>query len=211
MTDNIKDSPFNYCDSASNDVPSCDFNDLTPISFQKNEREADTRYSYLNTEERVYQCLKCHGFWKNSVDMYNREIWLKVGENSDQKYIERNQEDFQNKKLNHFPLTFFRITEALKHGMVLNCGVLGSIDNYHGLSCAPKNLREIKKVSFNEAIGNHVKIDIFKCKSCGTYYKIREEYDSHHGTNLVCIQLNERKELLFGEVLEFKQNEIECC
>ena len=200
MTDSIKDSQLNYCNSESIDLtPSCDFNDLNILSSQKIER---------NTEETIYKCQKCDGLWKKSVDTYKREIWLKVGENSDQKYFERNQVDFQKKQLNHFPLTFFNFSEAIKNGMILNCNMLGSIDNYHGLSCAPKNLRMLKEVSSNEAMGHHIKIDIFQCESCGTYYKIREEYDSHKGTNFICIKLNERKELLFGEVLEFNENEI---
>lgn len=201
--------PFLYCsqDAIEFNV-SCETEKLKKLSYKKVERAKGENYSYLNTEEEIYQCDECKGFWKRSYDNLNREIWLKIGEVSDQKYFERNQEDFKEKQLNNFPLTFFNLSEAIECGLELECGRFKKIDNFHGLSCVPKNLTKIKDVSFIEAIGNHVKIEIYQCSKCSTYYKIREEYDSHHGVNKICVRINEQIDLLFGEILEFKESEL---
>jgi hypothetical protein len=201
--------PFIYCSQDAIELSvSCAPEKLKKISYTKVERAKGEKYSYLNTEEEIYQCDECKGFWKKSYDNLNREIWLKIGEVSDQKYFDRNQEDFKEKQLNNFPLTFFNLSEAIECGLELECGRFKKIDNFHGLSCVQKNLTKIKDVSFIEAIGNHVKIEIYQCSKCSTYYKIREEYDSHHGINNICIKINERVDLLFGEILEFKESEI---
>jgi hypothetical protein len=187
---------------------SCATENLKKLSHKKQERATGEKYSYLNTEEEIYQCNECKGFWKKAFDNINREIWLKLGEISDLKYFERNQKDFKEKQLNSFPLTFFNFSEAIECGLEIECGRFNRIDNFHGLSCVPKNLIKIKEVSNIEAIGNHVKIDIYQCSKCSTYYKVREEYDSHHGVNKICVKINERIELLFGEILEFKESEL---
>lgn len=201
--------PFLYCSQDAIELTvSCATEKLKKLSYKKVERAKGEKYSYLNTEEEIYQCEECKGFWKKSFDNLKREIWLKIGEISDQKYFERNQDDFKEKQLNNFPLTFFNLSEAIECGLELECGRFKKIDNFHGLSCVPKNLTKIKDVSFIEAIGNHVKIEIYQCSKCSTYYKIREEYDSHHGINKICIKLNDKIELLFGETLEFTESEL---
>ncbi|MCA6435469.1 MAG: hypothetical protein IM592_03245 [Bacteroidetes bacterium] len=201
--------PFLYCSHDAIELNvSCESEKLKKLSYKKVVRANAEKYSYLNTEEEIYQCEECKGFWKKSCDAFNREIWLRIGEVSDQKYFERNQEDFKEKQLNSFPLTFFNLSEAIECGLDLECGRFNKIDNFRGLSCVTKNLTKIKDISFNEAIGNHVKIEIYQCSKCSTYYKIREEYDSHHGVNKICIKLNESVELFFGEILEFKESEL---
>ena len=104
--------------------------------------------------------------------------WLKVGENT---YIKRLD------KLNiHFPLVFFTAVEAKKYGFVIPCNYKGEIHSYYGLTCDPEKLKLIESISFSEAIGNHLKIDKFKCPNCNQKWLIEEEYDSHHGTNRKC-------------------------
>ena len=136
--------PFLYCSQDALELNvSCEPEKLKKLSYKKVERSKGETYSYLNTEEEIYQCEECKGFWKKSYDNLNREIWLKIGEISDQKYFERNKVDFKEKQLNSFPLTFFNLSEAIECGLELECGRFKKIDNFHGLSCGPNNLIKI--------------------------------------------------------------------
>lgn len=209
LKEQLGGEPFLYCSQDAIELNvSCAPEKLKKLNHKKVERAKGEKYSYLNTDEEIYQCDECKGFWKRSHDAINREIWLKIGEISDQKYFDRNQEDFKAKQLNSFPLTFFNLSEAIECGLEVECGRFEKIDNFHGLSCVPKYLIKIRDVSFVEAIGNYVKTGIYQCSRCSTYYKIREEYDSHHGINKICIKLNERIDLMFGETFEFKESEL---
>lgn len=143
------------------------------------------------------------------------EIWYKW----EKRNLVKNRGDFrkkihggkhpgQFKKRKIFSPHFFFIQEAAAAGLEVKCGSLKKIDNYYGLSCLPINLELIRKVKFHDTGGFYIKIDIFKCKQCNTYYKIIEEYDSHHGSNYACMKLNETMEFYGGEIIEFKEEEI---
>jgi hypothetical protein len=201
--------PFLYCTQDAVEINlSCENTKIKKLSSNLKERARGKEFSYLNTVEEIYQCDECAGYWKRAYNNSGREVWLKIGEVSDQKYFERNLEDFKIKKLNNFPLTFFNVSEAIECGLVLECGRFNRIDNYFGLSCSPKHLSKIKDVSSVETIGNHIKIGIYQCLKCSTYYKIREEYDSHHGFNNTCIRLNEKAEIGNGEIFEFLESDL---
>jgi hypothetical protein len=95
------------------------------------------------------------------------------------------------KLANHFPFVIFDILEAKKYGLEINCKNKNNFWTYHGLTCDPENLKLIEKISFEKAIGNHIKEDVFKCPKCGTKWNIKEEYDSHHGFNRNCTKIKE--------------------
>jgi hypothetical protein len=172
--------PFDYCSQSGTDhYLSCDVMNLIKLGEHNTDR---------NTKENFHKCTKCSGYWKSSLDQYNREIWLKIGEISDQKYLTVNQNDYHDKQWTSFPLTFFNVSEAISYGLKYDCGRLSKIDNYHGMSCDPLNLSKVKSISEVEAIGNSLTIDIFKCTVCATQYEIKEEFDSHHGVNKVCVK-----------------------
>lgn len=115
---------------------------------------------------------------------YNRETeWLEIGENT---YLKR-----LDKLDRYFPLVFFTAMEAKKYGYIIPCNYEGELLSYHGLSCDPENLQLIELISFNEAIGIHLKIEKFECPNCKEKWVIEEEYDSHHGYNRKCTKLNE--------------------
>jgi hypothetical protein len=194
----LRGVPFHYCsqDSSRKDC-SCDVSLLEKLSSAETNR---------GIQETIYKCPTCKGFWKYGTNGKSA-IWLKIGEISDKKYMEENiRANLKREK--YFPLTFFFIQEAAAAGLEVKCGSLKKIDNYYGLSCLPINLELIRKVKFHDTGGFYIKIDIFKCKQCNTYYKIIEEYDSHHGSNYACMKLNETMEFYGGEIIEFKEEEI---
>jgi hypothetical protein len=179
--------PFIYCSQSSKEPElSCNEENLKRLSHNKIIRENSAAYKHLNTEEEIYQCENCNNFWKKAFDIYSREVWLKVGENSDQKYFDRNQSDFKEKKLSSFPLTQFSLKEAIQYGLKIECGQFSNIDNYFGLSCSPSGLTHVKNLSTTEQVGYPIKVDIYKCSTCNKLYKIEEEYDSHKGTRFTC-------------------------
>jgi hypothetical protein len=59
----------------------------------------------------------------------------------------------------------------MSYGLEVACGRLKSIDNYYGLSCPPANLQLYRHISFDEAIGYHIKVDVFQCRKCETVYR----------------------------------------
>lgn len=179
--------PFIYCSQGSTESGlSCNEKNLRRLSYNKLIRETKEDYAYLNTEEEIHQCEECNNYWKKAIDIYSRVIWLKVGENSDQKYFDRNQTDYKEKQFTSFPLTQFTIKEALQEGLKIECGQFSNIDNYFGLSCSPLTLKHVKNISTPEQVGYPRKVDIYKCSNCNQLYEIEEEYDSHKGTKFTC-------------------------
>lgn len=114
---------------------------------------------------------------------YNNETeWLEIGENTDLKRLDKLDR--------YFPLVFFTVFEAKKYGYIIPCNYVGEILTYHGLSCDPEDLELIELISFDEAIGNHLKVETFECPKCKERWLIEEEYDSHHGYTRKCTRLN---------------------
>lgn len=115
---------------------------------------------------------------------YNTEVeFLNIGETTYHKRLD---------KLNtHFPLVIFGLLEAKKYGLKINCQDNNEFWTHNGLTCDPEGLELIQSVSFNEAIGHHLKEEIVKCPKCQTKWNIKEEYDSHHGYNRQCTKIKD--------------------
>jgi hypothetical protein len=191
MKNNFGSEPFEYCSQSATDLSlTCKKEYLIELDRKEIIRSTSEEHAYQNSVETIYRCKICDGFWKLSIDYYKRERWLKIGENTDQKYFESNNTDYNEKKWKS-TLVFFHIAEAIKNGMELKCGQLNNIDNYYGLTCNPINLKTIKEISFDGNMGNYIRVDIFQCEKCKRYYKISEENDSHHGISRGCTKLNE--------------------
>ncbi|MES2410758.1 MAG: hypothetical protein V4535_04870 [Bacteroidota bacterium] len=147
----------------------------------------------MKTEDLI-ECIKYEGhepglsliIYKDTINetfvkkcMYKDEIeFLKIGESTHSKKL--------NKLDIYFPLVFFDALEAKKYGLKIECNSKYKFNSYFNLTCDPENLITVENILFQEAIGHHLKIDIKKCLSCSTIWKVTEEYDSHHGNNIQC-------------------------
>lgn len=80
--------------------------------------------------------------------------------------------------------------------------------NIKRLSCEAWRLTEIKVLKNEEWIGGHFKLAIFKCSKCENYWKIGEEFDSHHGYYKEAIKLNDSMQLN-GEEISFSIGELQ--
>ncbi|QSE98992.1 hypothetical protein [Fulvivirga lutea] len=80
-------------------------------------------------------------------------------------------------------------------------------DNTKNLTCEKFTVSELKTIQEEEAIGWHKTIKIYKCRKCNNYWKIFEEYDSHHGYVREALKLNE-KAMIWNEQQDFNTSEI---
>ncbi|PWK22858.1 hypothetical protein LX92_02796 [Maribacter polysiphoniae] len=76
---------------------------------------------------------------------------------------------------------------------------------YTRLTCEVWTLKEIAILGTDPDTNETIKI--MQCFKCKTYWKVFEEYDSHHGTARVCVKENEEIEI-FNRNYSFDSSEI---
>ncbi len=77
----------------------------------------------------------------------------------------------------------------------------------NGLTCEKWALKEVKVLSFDEALGQHLKESIWRCFKCKRPWKTFEKYDSHHGYWRKALKLNGSGEFN-GKIVNFHKDEI---
>lgn len=74
---------------------------------------------------------------------------------------------------------------------IVSAESLERLYEYYSFDCNLNSLKLHRRISFDEAIGNWVEVNIYQCQDCNKYWKFRVEYDSHHGYSISCIQPNQ--------------------
>ena len=72
------------------------------------------------------------------------------------------------------------------------CNFKPNQGGFRNLTCEKWTVSEKKVISLNESIGSHKSIKISFCFKCKGYWKIFEEYDTHHGYFRHAIKLGEK-------------------
>ena len=72
------------------------------------------------------------------------------------------------------------------------CNFKPNQGDFRNLTCEKWTVSEKKIISHNESIGSHKSIKISFCFKCKGYWKIFEEYDTHHGYFRHAIKLGEK-------------------
>ncbi|CEN34166.1 hypothetical protein [Capnocytophaga cynodegmi] len=121
----------------------------------------------------IYKCTKCKRLWK-CVSFKGEKRFLKMGEMSIKKeeYVR-----FATK----FPIIYFENEEAYHYDNSLFCGNPTETKKYKNLTCSPKTLNLVKRICFEDVGATYFKEEIYRCGKCGTLWKLKEIYDSHHG------------------------------
>ncbi len=71
------------------------------------------------------------------------------------------------------------------------CNFDSSLSKICNLTCQEHLLEKVKENMIDEFIGGHFKATIYRCVKCKNYWKVFEEYDSHHGFFREAIKPNE--------------------
>jgi hypothetical protein len=87
------------------------------------------------------------------------------------------------------------------------CNFKPNQGDFRNLTCEKWTVSERKVISQNESIGSHKSIKISFCFKCKGYWKIFEEYDTHHGYFRHAIKLGEKLNI-WGKEYSFCRDEI---
>ena len=160
---------YKYCNTNSirNLNLSCSHGDLSKLDSYKlrnNEFEIE-----------IFHCKRCNGLWKKTK-FNNIEKWLQVGE------VTVNQNEYiPFDFIGYYPIEYFEVDEAYIYDTSIFCGNPKEFRKYHGLTCSPKSLTLIEKVSEEDIGCCSSKTERFICSKCGTKWELTEDYDTHHG------------------------------
>lgn len=121
----------------------------------------------------MYKCTKCNRLWK-CVSFEGERRFLKMGE------ISIKREEYV-RFATKYPIIYFENEEAYYYDNSLFCGNPIETKKYKNLTCSPKTLNLVKRICFEDAGATYLKEEIYKCRKCGTLWKLKEGYDSHHG------------------------------